>query len=183
MGKNSSSEDIKFNRRDAASYYIYYQDMNVGDYGGLHAIRIVWGGASQYNSSVDQWWELWLFETGDAMIYCKRLGSYSGTSSFYGVSFTPSNGSYHSFYKNGNSWTKEDAIYKPKLCEDIDVTKKAEMMFSDKYVSTEGQFALITDYSFTSVEGTIDKGKLAKLEINTEQLTRVDSIVIKEVKS
>ncbi len=183
MGKNSSSEDIKFNRRDAASYYIYYQDMNVDDYGGLHAIRIVWGGASQYSGSVDQWWELWLFENGDAMIYCKRLGSYSGTSSFYGVSFTPSNGSYHSFYKNGNSWTKEDAIYKPKLGEDIDVTKKAEMTFSDKYVSTEEQFALITDYSFTSVEGTIDTGKLAKLEINTEQFTRVDSIVTKEVKS
>lgn len=56
-------------------------------------------------------------------------------------------------------------------------------MFSDRQVSTEGQFALITDYSFTSVESTIDKGKLAKLEINTEQFTRVDSIVIKEVKS
>ena len=112
MGKTSSSEDIKFNRRDAASYYIYYQDMNVEDYGGLHAIRIVWGGASHYSSSVDQWWELWLFENGDAMIYCKRLGiNASGTSSFYGVSFTPSNGSYHSFYKNGESWIKEDAIY------------------------------------------------------------------------
>lgn len=183
MGKNSSSEDIKFNRRDAASYYIYYQDMNVDDYGGLHAIRIVWGGASQYRGSVDQWWELWLFENGDAMIYCKRLGSYSGTSSFYGVSFTPSNGSYHSFYKNGNSWTKEDAIYKPKLGEDIDVTKKAEMAFSDKYVSTEEQFTLITSYDFTSAEDTIDTGKLAKLEINTEQFTRVDSIIIKEVKS
>lgn len=112
MGKTSSSEDIKFNSRDAASYYIYYQDMNVEDYGGLHAIRIVWGGASQYNKSVDQWWELWLFENGDAMIYCKQLGiNTSGTSSFYGVSFTPSNGSYHSFYKNGESWIKEDAIY------------------------------------------------------------------------
>lgn len=112
MGKTLSSEDIKFNRRDAASYYIYYQDMNVDDYGGLHAIRIVWGGSSHYSSSIDQWWELWLFENGDAMIYCKQLGiNTSGTSSFYGVSFTPSNGSYHSFYKNGESWIKDDAIY------------------------------------------------------------------------
>lgn len=111
MGKNSSSEDIKFNRRDAASSYIYYQDMNVDDYGGLHAIRIVWGGSSHYNSSIDQWWELWLFENGDAMIYCKRLGSYSGISSFYGISFTPSNESYHSFYKNGENWIKDGAIY------------------------------------------------------------------------
>lgn len=70
-----------------------------------------------------------------------------------------------------------------KLGEDIDVTKKAEMTFSDKYVSTEEQFTLITGYDFTSVEDTIDTGKLAKLEINTEQFTRVDSIIIKEVKS
>lgn len=111
MGSSSSSEDIKFNRRDAASYYIYYQDMQVEDYGGLHAIRIVWGGSSAYSGSINQWWELWLFENGDAMIYCKKLGSSSGTSSFYGISYTPSNGSYHSFYKNGDSWTKEDDIY------------------------------------------------------------------------
>ena len=112
MSKNSSSEDIKFNRRDAASNYIYYQDMNVDNYGGLHAIRIVWGGSSHYSSSIDQWWELWLFENGDAMIYCKQLGiNADGTSSFYGVSFTPSNGSYHSFYKNGESWIKDDTIY------------------------------------------------------------------------
>lgn len=183
IGHTSSSEDIKLNRRDAASYYVFMQKYHLVDI-DLTAIRIVWGGSSSYSGSVDQWWELWLFENGDAMIYCYKLGSSTGgASSFYGVSFTPSNGSYHSFYKNGNSWTKEDAIYKPKLGEDIDVTKKAEMMFSDRQVSTEGQFALITDYSFTSVESTIDKGKLAKLEINTEQFTRVDSIVIKEVKS
>ena len=184
MGKNSSSEDIKLNRRDAASYYVYYQDMNVDDYGGLHAVRIIWGGSSSYNGSIDQWWEIWLFETGDAMIYCKRLGSStSGTSSFYGIPFTPRNGSYHSFYKKGNSWVKEDAIYKPKLGEAIDITKKAEMTFSNKYVSTEKQFGLVTNYNFTSVEDTIDAGKLAKLEINTEQFTRIDSIIIKEVKA
>lgn len=110
IGHASSSEDIKFNRCDAASYYVFMQKYHLLDI-DLTAVRIVWGGASNYNGSIDQWWELWLFENGDAMIYCYKLGSSSGTSSFYGISFTPSNGSYHSFYKNGDSWIKDDAIY------------------------------------------------------------------------
>lgn len=110
MGPDGSTESIKFNRRDSSSYYVFMQKYSLVDI-NMTAIRIVWGGSSAYNGSIDQWWELWLFENGDAMIYCKKLGSSAGTSAFYGIPYTPSNGSYHSFYKKGDSWIKEGAVY------------------------------------------------------------------------
>lgn len=115
IGLGGTSENVRLNRRDAAIYYAYMRNAVLTDYNNLKAVQIVWGGSSAYSSTIDQWWELWLFENGDAMIHCKQLGNYTGgTSAFYDVTYTPSTGSYHSFYRQdaaGTSWTLEDAIY------------------------------------------------------------------------
>lgn len=115
IGLGSTSENVKFNRIDSAIYYAYMRNAVLTDYNNLKAVQLVWGGSSHYSGAVDQWWELWLFENGDAMIHCKQLGTYTGgTSLFYDVPYAPYAGSYHSFYRQdatGTSWVLEDAIY------------------------------------------------------------------------
>ena len=98
IGVGGGSENIRMHRRDSKMYYLYLSYWHLTDLGNMRAIKFTWGGASHYSGSLDRWWILWLFENGDAMIYVKTRGNNTGTSDFYGQSYTANNDSFISFY-------------------------------------------------------------------------------------
>lgn len=197
IGLAGYSELIKLDRRDAAVYSVYCILTKVTfNKISLNTTKIRWDGAAKYNASRDLVWDLYLFANGDAMIHLiKQSSIWGGVFSFCGLDYSISMDTpFVSFYRQnveGTSWIKVNAKYDianhndavDSIIETIDVTKANEMSFSTDYVNASEQFKLITDYHFDSVEDNIDAGKLVRLEINTEQFTRVDSIVTKEVKS
>lgn len=100
IGIGASAENIRMHRRDSKMWYLYGYYVILADMGNMKALRLAWRGASQYNSLIDRWWTLWLFENGDAMIYISTVGSNTGTCDFFGQAYTGANNSCISFYYN-----------------------------------------------------------------------------------
>lgn len=82
FGIGSSTEHIKFNRRDTKMYYLYREDGMLCNY--YHFLKLRWRGYSAYNkttASYLQEWEVYFFDTGDVMIRAVNIpsDSYNGT--------------------------------------------------------------------------------------------------------
>ena len=63
------------------------------------------------------------------------------------------------------------------VTETIEPADRNEMTFNRQYVWSETTFKFQTDYSFTNYE--IDEGRMSRIEINTEQFARIDSLEVK----
>ena len=112
---NNSSCDIKVSGRDAAIYEFWMNVLILSEW-NLKCMKVVWYGASQYNGDIDHEWEVYLFSNGDAMIHVTKFGANTGTNTFLGVEFNPSEGANISFYRKNNegtSWQVEYDIYDP----------------------------------------------------------------------
>ena len=112
---NNSSCDIKVSGRDAAIYEFWMNVLILSEW-NLKCMKVVWYGASSYSGDVDHEWEVYLFSNGDAMIHVTKFGAYTGTNTFLGVGFNPSEGANISFYRKNNegtSWQVEYDIYDP----------------------------------------------------------------------
>lgn len=73
----------------------------------------------------------------------------------------------------------EDVAVNPVIVtEIIEVADKGEMEFSQYFVKTDTRFEFQTDYSFITREYPIDEGRMNKLQINTEQFARIDSLEV-----
>jgi len=75
-------------------------------------------------------------------------------------------------------------IAQPKMnpvvvTETIEPADRAEMTFNREYVRSETTFDFQTDYTFTNYEVIIDEGRMSRIEINTEQFARIDSLEVK----
>ncbi|MBQ8134075.1 MAG: hypothetical protein IJ192_06710 [Clostridia bacterium] len=69
-----------------------------------------------------------------------------------------------------------------EFCYDYDYIEpadRAEMTFSRNYVRSEMTFEFQTDYSFNNYEIPVDEGRMSRIEINTEQFARIDSLEVK----
>ena len=53
------------------------------------------------------------------------------------------------------------------------------MTFNREYIRSETTFEFQTDYSFTNFEVPIDEGKMSRIDINTAQFARIDSLEVK----
>lgn len=115
IGIGSASENIKVNRRDAALYESDGRLFVLTDMNDLHCFKLTWKGASAYGGSIDQEWELYLFQNGDAMIHLTTRGSSAdGSYEFFGITFAISPGGTVSFYRKnvaGTEWQIESEIY------------------------------------------------------------------------
>ena len=112
---NNSSCDIKVSGRDAAMYEFWMNVLILSEW-NLKCMKVVWYGASSYSGAIDHEWETYLFSNGDAMIHVTKFGAYTGTNTFLGVGFNPSEGANISFYRKNNegtSWQVEYDIYDP----------------------------------------------------------------------
>ena len=112
---NNSSCDIKVSGRDAAIYEFWMNVLILSEW-NLKCMKVVWYGASSWNGSIDHEWEVYLFSNGDAMIHVTKFGANTGTNTFLGVEFNPSEGANISFYRKNNegtSWQVEYDIYDP----------------------------------------------------------------------
>ena len=65
------------------------------------------------------------------------------------------------------------------VTETIEPADRNEMTFNRQYVWSETTFKFQTDYSFTNYEVLIDEGRMSRIEINTEQFARIDSLEVK----
>ena len=65
------------------------------------------------------------------------------------------------------------------VTETIEPADRAEMVFNRDYVRAETTFDFQTDYTFTNYEVIIDEGRMSRLDINTEQFARIDSLEVK----
>ena len=65
------------------------------------------------------------------------------------------------------------------VTETIELADREEMTFNSLYVKTVDTFEFQTDYSFASFEVPIDEGRMSKLDINTEQFARIDSLEVR----
>ena len=112
---NNSSCYIRVSGRDAAMYEFWMNVLILSEW-NLKCMKVVWYGASHYNGGVDHQWEVYLFSNGDAMIHVTKFGANTGTNTFLGVGFNPSEGANISFYRKNNegtSWQVEYDIYNP----------------------------------------------------------------------
>ncbi len=64
--------------------------------------------------------------------------------------------------------------------EVLDSEDAARMTYSIKYVKVDGQFTLQRDYNYFSTEQTIDEGRMAMVEADTENFESVESMVVEE---
>ena len=64
------------------------------------------------------------------------------------------------------------------VTEIIEPADRNEMIFNRDYVRSENTFEFQTDYSFTNFEVPIDEGRMSRLNINTEQFARIDSLEV-----
>lgn len=64
------------------------------------------------------------------------------------------------------------------VTEIIESADSAEMTFNRQYIKSETTFEFQTDYSFASFEVPIDEGRMSRLDINTEQFARIDSLEV-----
>ena len=65
------------------------------------------------------------------------------------------------------------------VTETIEPADRAEMAFNRDYVRAETTFDFQKDYTFTNYEVIIDEGRMSRLDINTEQFARIDSLEVK----
>ena len=65
------------------------------------------------------------------------------------------------------------------VTEIIEPADRAEMTFNRQYVKSETAFEIQTNYSFASFEVPIDEGRMSRLDINTEQFARIDSLEVR----
>ena len=65
------------------------------------------------------------------------------------------------------------------VTEIIEPADRNEMTFNRDYVRSETTFEFQTDYSFTNFEVPIDEGRMSRIDINTEQFARMDSLEVK----
>ena len=115
----TGSEDIKINRRDAYGTIFYHAVYHLADL-DLNCYRIRWEGSSYYsNHSVEQIFEMYFFENGDAMLRLVKQGSkWDGTFSFFETAYTIAEGECVSFYRTdaeSSGWTAVN--------EEYDITK------------------------------------------------------------
>lgn len=116
IGFNSSSENLKVNRRDSA---VYNELEEHGTIAGLRFYRFRWDGYSVYNStssSYRQSFEFFIFEPGstyDEIVFLRFFNiptsSFDGTNSWMGNSFSPSSSSQEFYWEGdeiGNVWSE-----------------------------------------------------------------------------
>ena len=96
----TGSEDIRVNRRDAYGTNFYHAVYHLKDL-DLKCYRIRWEGSSYYsNHTVEQIFEVYFFENGDAMLRLIKKGSkWDGAFSFFGTSYSITEGECVSFYR------------------------------------------------------------------------------------
>ena len=64
------------------------------------------------------------------------------------------------------------------VTEIIEPADRAEMTYNRQYIKSETAFEFQTDYSFASFEVPIDEGRMSRLDVNTEQFARIDSLEV-----
>lgn len=114
----SGSEEIQVNRKDAKAHLLSHGNYVLSDL-PISCYKIRWEGYEYYrSSSVNQIWELYLFDNGDAMIRMEKKSTSDGTFSFFGTAFSLNEGESVSFYRTGESTGKFTAV-----TEVYDITK------------------------------------------------------------
>lgn len=114
----SGSEEIQVNRKDAKAHLLSHGNYVLSDL-PISCYKIRWEGYEYYrSSSVNQVWELYLFDNGDAMIRMEKKSTSDGTFSFFGTAFSLNEGESVSFYRTGESTGKFTAV-----TEVYDITK------------------------------------------------------------
>lgn len=66
------------------------------------------------------------------------------------------------------------------VTEIIEPADREEMTFNHFFVKTVDIFEFQTDYSFASFEVPVDEGRMSRLDINTEQFARIDSLEVRK---
>ncbi len=66
------------------------------------------------------------------------------------------------------------------ITEIIEVADRDEMQFNTYFIKTESVFEFETDYEIKSREYPIDRGRMTKLIVNTEQFARIDSLEVRK---
>lgn len=119
IGITGSNEEVRVNRQDAKVHLSSHGNYHITDL-NLDCYKFRWEGYAHYNDgSLNQIWELYLFDNGDAMIRMERMrGSTSGTYSFFGTAYSIKEGECVSFYRVDESSGKFTAVN-----EVYDITK------------------------------------------------------------
>ena len=65
------------------------------------------------------------------------------------------------------------------VTEIIEPADYMEMTFNNFFVKTVDIFELKKDYVFTNFEIPVDEGRMSRLDINTEQFARIDSLEVR----
>ena len=122
IGLGSSSEHIKFNRRDGYINTYYYQVFDTGDSNVGKCLKIRWEGWASYNQRTDAYkmvWEIFLFANGDVFIYLASKGDstfsfWNGVFQVGSTSYTITNaGEKRAFYlSSGTTYTVKSEQYK-----------------------------------------------------------------------
>lgn len=115
IGIGSSTEHIKFNRRDTYISTYYYQLIEAED---IKTMKIRWEGWTPYSSRTDPYkyiWECFIMETGDifiALVHKGASANFDGTFTMYGQTYTIStNQPYVSFYRQNKEGTEWEIVY------------------------------------------------------------------------
>ena len=66
------------------------------------------------------------------------------------------------------------------VTEIIEPADRDEMSFNRDYVKSITAFEFQTDYSYSNYEIPIDEGRMSRIEINTEQFDRIDSLEVQK---
>ena len=66
------------------------------------------------------------------------------------------------------------------VTEIIEPADRDEMSFNRDYVKSVNAFEFQTDYSYSNYEIPIDEGRMSRIEINTEQFDRIDSLEVQK---
>ena len=66
------------------------------------------------------------------------------------------------------------------VTEIIEPADRNEMTFNRDYVKSITAFEFQTDYSYSNYEIPIDEGRMSRIEINTEQFDRIDSLEVQK---
>ena len=66
------------------------------------------------------------------------------------------------------------------VTEIIEPADRDEMTFNRDYVKSITAFEFQTDYSYSNYEIPIDEGRMSRIEINTEQFDRIDSLEVQK---
>ena len=124
IGLGSSSEHIRFNRRDGYVNNYYYQVFDTSDSNVGKCLKIRWEGWPYYSSSyrTDAYkmvWEIFIFANGDIFIYLASKGSsassyWNGTFQVGSTSYTITDaGEKRAFYlSSGTTYTVKSEQYK-----------------------------------------------------------------------